>query len=625
MKRKLLLGLTALLAVSALSVGLVACRPTEDVDDGKLTVTFYDGETVLKEVEVDEGSTVTEYTPEKEGGYTFVDWFATPSFNHRFDFEEPITEDTSVFAGFSLYEEDTREFYIVGTGTSKYLLGQDWGKNLTDEHKLTRVEGKNEYTITTDLMEGDEFQFAINGLWHNKRGYGYLADNKLEDGTQVFNGTGGGLGEVTSKGQNIQVLHSGNYTLTLKTYPHEDFYNTDDPSYSDDQKEVYNFGLFDRIEWVRNGDPVDPPTVVVDYYIKGANITGWQDMWNNATKMTNTDGVYTLTVYLEQGEEFMFASTNTIGSVTSSGTASVLASALDDASKDLFTGERNMVAAKTGTYTFTYTEATGVLSATIDEATVPEARDYYLDGTFAGAWGDTLYGPEADRQPGPNGSSLFIDDYKLTETAQGSGIYQILGVELPAGAELIIQSYKAGAAEPGQWNTENYALLGTYNSTYLLPKLADTSDFGAVSATNKNILVKTAGTYNITFDSYSQMITINDGFDIYLKGGMNNWTHNYADEWRMTQNAENEMLYEITVEFTAGQEFGFAQYNKGEDAPELAASGGTFLNKTKAGTAEDTADFVPDEGTNFKASVSGTYRVVYDAEKDTIDFYKVTE
>ena len=83
---------------------------------------------------------------------------------------------------------------------------------------------------------------------------------------------------MTSKGQNIQVLHSGNYTLTLKTYPHEDFYNTDDPSYSDDQKEVYNFGLFDRIEWVRNGDPVDPPTVVVDYYIKGANITGWQDM-----------------------------------------------------------------------------------------------------------------------------------------------------------------------------------------------------------------------------------------------------------------------------------------------------------------------------------------------------------
>ena len=179
MKRKLLLGLTALLAVSALSVGLAACGPTEDVDDGKLTVTFYDGETVLKEVEVDEGSTVTEYTPEKEGGYTFVDWFATPSFNHRFDFEEPITEDTSVFAGFSLYEEDTREFYIVGTGTSKYLLGQDWGKNLTDEHKLTRVEGKNEYTITTDLMEGDEFQFAINGLWHNKRGYGILPTTSL--------------------------------------------------------------------------------------------------------------------------------------------------------------------------------------------------------------------------------------------------------------------------------------------------------------------------------------------------------------------------------------------------------------------------------------------------------------
>ena len=158
------------------------------------------------------------------------------------------------------------------------------------------------------------------------------------------------------------------------------------------------------------------------------------------------------------------------------------------------------------------------------------------------------------------------------------------------------------------------------------PKLTDTSDFGAVSATNKNILVKTAGTYNITFDSYSQMITINDGFDIYIKGGMNNWTHNYAEEWRMTQNAENEMLYEITVEFTAGQEFGFAQYNKGEDAPELAASGGTFLNKTKAGAAEDYRRLCPGRGVRtLRRAFREHYRVVYDAEKDTIDFYKVTE
>ena len=35
--------------------------------------------------------------------------------------------------------------------------------------------------------------------------------------------------------------------------------------------------------------------------------------------------------------------------------------------------------------------------------------------------------------------------------------------------------------------------------------------------------------------------------------------------------------------------------------------------------------FTPESGTNFVCSVAGTYKIVYDIETETIDFYAVTE
>ena len=77
-------------------------------------VTFYDsdGTTVLQTVEVEDGALLEEYVPEKDG-YTFAGWFATPQMSHRFDFEAAITQDTSVFAGFVSYVEDTDRKSVV--------------------------------------------------------------------------------------------------------------------------------------------------------------------------------------------------------------------------------------------------------------------------------------------------------------------------------------------------------------------------------------------------------------------------------------------------------------------------------------------------------------------------------
>lgn len=618
-----------LVIVLVVSVALVACD-----NEPKVTVTYYDGTQELKTEQIAVGGKATRYEPTKEG-YTFVNWFATPSKNHKFDFDTAITEDIGIYAGFSRYQEDTREYYIVGSGSSKLLLTQNWGVGINDTHKLTKVEGKNEYTITLDLMAGDEFQFALNAQWENKRGFGYIENVKLADGTAVFSGQGGGYGTVTSKGQNIKVLLDGNYTMTLKTYPADDTYNTSDPTYTEAGKEVYNMGTYDEIVWVRNGDPVDPVVVVTKYYIKGAGITAWSDMWNDKGELVKQDdGTYKLTTYLKENEEFMIASANVALGEMSAGTKYVRSTDIDEASKALFgeTAGKNIIAKAAGTYTFVFNETTGKLSATVDTAATPQPRDYYLDGTFAGSWGDTLYGAAADRVAGSitctcdpvnqhHVSYNFIDDYKLQETAVGSGIFRLQNVALPAGAELIIQSYVKGSTEPGLWGQDGYNQLGTYNSTYLLKQRKATDNFEAVSATNLNIKVKVAGTYTISFDSYSGVISISEGIDLYIKGSINGWKHDYKDEHRFVRSETDKDLYELTVTFAAGDEFGFAMYDKGS---KVEGDNGAFLNISKAGTATDTASFVPEEGTkNYKATVAGTYKIVYNIATDTIDFFKV--
>lgn len=144
MKRKGLKWIAAITLVASMSISmLTGCQSKEEETDVTSTeqavtetqdqaasthvVTFYDadGKTVLETKEVEDGTCVDEYVPEKEG-YTFAGWFATPQMSHKFDFTTAITADTEVFAGFVSYQEDTRSFAIVGSGTSPVLLESNW-------------------------------------------------------------------------------------------------------------------------------------------------------------------------------------------------------------------------------------------------------------------------------------------------------------------------------------------------------------------------------------------------------------------------------------------------------------------------------------------------------------------
>lgn len=374
----------ALAAVLVLSMGIVGCGAKETnggnttQEEGKdesaedtYTVTFYDsdGKTELKTEEVKSGECVAEYEPEKDGEI-FVGWFATPQMTHRFDFSTVITEDTQVFGGFVTYVEDTREFYIVGSGTSPVLLESNWGKVIGDAQKLTKEDSSdsNKYSITLDLAEGDEFQFAINSAWNAQRGYGYL-DSISKDGTDYF-ANSGGLGDVSTKRSNIKCAVAGNYTFTLTTYPGEDQYETYNSNYTEDNKEAFNINPYDVITWTYNGaSTVDNSDNVTDYYIKGAKITGWEDVYTDETKFTEENGVYTLNVDLEEGDEFMFTSMVTVGDNSSVGTEYIRYSniAVEDVDSQSFvsgTDSANLVAKQSGTYTFTYEPSTKVLTVT---------------------------------------------------------------------------------------------------------------------------------------------------------------------------------------------------------------------------------------------------------------------
>ncbi len=336
-------------------------------------VTFYDsdGTTVLQTVEVEDGALLEEYVPEKDG-YTFAGWFATPQMSHRFDFEAAITQDTSVFAGFVSYVEDTRTFAILGSGKSPALMESSWGSVIGDAQTMQKEDNAeaNIYTITLDLEEGDEFQLAMNSAWENQRGYGYLNTITM-DGVEYF-ANSGGLGDTGVKRANIKVKVAGNYTITLTTYPGEDTYDTGASGYSEDNKENFNINPYDSITWVYNGESESGKVETqTDYYIKGAIITDWKDVYSDETKFTEENGIYTLTITLEEGDEFMFTSLITAEDVESVGNEYIRYTniAEDDAeSLSYVTGTEgaNLVAGAGGSYTFTYDPSTQVLKVAFE-------------------------------------------------------------------------------------------------------------------------------------------------------------------------------------------------------------------------------------------------------------------
>lgn len=588
-----------------------ACKPDEP-ETPVFTVTYYDGTTVLKTEEVEEGGYATDWEPEAKEGMEFSDWYVDAGLNRVFDFEgEAITADKSLYAGYvAVGTDDTRTWAIVGSGQGDILSSSAWGTVITDVHALEKTEGENEFTITLDLYEDDQFQFATDTSWMNQRGFGYipLADRTMTvDGEEVtpFSG-GGGIGETADKQSNIIVEYSGNYTFTLTTYPDEDYY---DDNVNNGLVSISNF---DTITYEYNGPAAELSSTVTEFYIKGQDITQWGDLYNPATQMTRVGSTYTLTVYLKAGDQVMFTSLNVDRETGEStvGTTYINVTNLDEESASLFTAAgNNMTVNTSGEYTFTYDADSKTLSAALDEDATLVQADYYLDGSFGGlSWNQSFYDP----------------DYKFA--AAGNDVYTLDGIELAAGDEIVIQSFTQGATE------ESGEKLAAYNFRYYR---GTDGAFEAADADNNNynIAVVTAGTYNIEFDAYAKIITIVPAdmqHTVYIKGS-------FVEGWKITdENGEliddykleetSDGVFEITMTITDEMVNG-ATWQAGLQLDTTTGSDGTFIGAGALG--EDAADnanalFRPETGNNLTSTTAGTYRFVYDLNTGELNIYEVT-
>ena len=602
----------AMALVLVLGMAAFAACKQDEPETPFFTVTYYDGTTVLKTEEVEEGGYATYWEPEAKEGMEFSDWYVDAGLNRVFDFEgEAITADKSLYAGYvAVGTDDTRTWAIVGSGQGDILSSSAWGTVITDVHALEKTEGENEFTITLDLYEDDQFQFATDTSWMNQRGFGYipLADRTMTvDGEEVtpFSG-GGGIGETADKQSNIIVEYSGNYTFTLTTYPDEDYY---DDNVNNGLVSISNF---DTITYEYNGPAAELSSTVTEFYIKGQDITQWGDLYNPATQMTRVGSTYTLTVYLKAGDQVMFTSLNVDRETGEStvGTTYINVTNLDEESASLFTAAgNNMTVNTSGEYTFTYDADSKTLSAALDEDATLVQADYYLDGSFGGlSWNQSFYDP----------------DYKFA--AAGNDVYTLDGIELAAGDEIVIQSFTQGATE------ESGEKLAAYNFRYYR---GTDGAFEAADADNNNynIAVVTAGTYNIEFDAYAKIITIVPAdmqHTVYIKGS-------FVEGWKITdENGEliddykleetSDGVFEITMTITDEMVNG-ATWQAGLQLDTTTGSDGTFIGAGALG--EDAADnanalFRPETGGNLTSTTAGTYRFVYDLNTGELNIYEVT-
>lgn len=251
-------------------------------------------------------------------------------------------------------EEEVLEQFVLG---EYYLVGQGFKVNgESAQFKIVKGFEIGE-GITVDLTEGNMLKAVIctdaisggpssgeNTIWkYNEASFYRIAVSDQyagqEDGFIVFSG-----------GNNV-VKAAGSYTITV-----------------DKSGETPVFVITPANDVV----PVEPDTTeyIVNYYIKGQKVTNWGENTSDATyKMTYADGNYTLTIALEEGDEFMFYSmnehpeTHEISKPTDQ--KYIQAGQLADGVECVTKKGSNFNTTVAGTYSFTYNVETDKLTVTV--------------------------------------------------------------------------------------------------------------------------------------------------------------------------------------------------------------------------------------------------------------------
>ena len=334
-----------------------------------------------------------------------------------------------------------------------------------------------------------------------------------------------------------------------------------------------------------------------DYYIKGEEITYWADIYNESTRMQRNGSLYTMTIYLRAGDEFIFTGLDVNGDTSASGTEYIKWYNLDESSKSLFDiadfSRSNILVEKSGEYTFTYNAKTQKLNAILDQNGKLPSADYYLDGKIGALdWGDTFYNSEYKFQFVKN------DIYKLDIT-------------LNKGDAIKIQAFSQGATEQ---TGEKLSVYG-YDHLYIGEGNFD-------KGSNNSLLTLKDGNYSIVFDAYAKVIEIyRQSIPVYIKGNFvgPDWditdeNGNLIDEYRLTETSDG--IYEITMTISQTSWQGGIQYNTTD------GKNGIFIDTSYLGDAEGNCNYLFGISGCLKCSTVGTYRFEFNMDTMKLNIFK---
>lgn len=457
--KRILSALALVLTVAMMMTLFAACGPQTPAGD-QVTVTWYQGSTVLKTEKVAKGSTLTTWTPTVEGK-TFMGWFSEASCTQAFDFATVINEDTDIFAAFmsSSYTEDTNAYYLVGTGSGDMKVSGWDAANADNKLMMTKdtsITDKNVYTIEITMYAGDRFQICYGGGWDGQQGIGHIPGAAYADGVNPNNNASATAadkeyaevknadGEVVFIGGDeydkefyvwniiLNEGHDGKYKFTLTTYPGNTAYNT--------------------IEW-ELVEKVQPLTQTHDMHIIGSfnewNATSTDYPMTKSEDGTHWIGYLTITAdqYVDYGQATQGAALKVINHVDGVYYG-------DAAGENIFLPE--------GTYCIKYTVEGNVVEI--------QKLGYYIVGTLLDAEGNSVnFAVKEGVSPAltvANGiASCTLNAYDATKgagydwmTAQGKP--GVMAIKVVYGCEFGIQTWYSDDANGGDnW----YLPLGTYN------------------------------------------------------------------------------------------------------------------------------------------------------------------
>lgn len=243
MKAKKWLGcLLALVMMFSMSAVFAACNDETTPSEDTVTVTWYDGRTVLKTAEVKKGSAVEEFLPTKDG-FDFRGWFSESSLAIPFKSDTLVEKDLNLFSQWRTQnpEPDNRMWYMRGssmgqkwTQLTNYNDARGWYKTQDETFEkffFKKVEGKeNTFTIELELKYGEKFRFVTNmcnedwtgddgcaqlGLG-NLIGFEFAAGTNPEKSSKVESADLYLYGEV--KNDKGEVVFMGGYEYNMPSY-----------------------------------------------------------------------------------------------------------------------------------------------------------------------------------------------------------------------------------------------------------------------------------------------------------------------------------------------------------------------------------------------------------------------